>query len=413
MSLSSLFATSIHRPPVVIMPQRVLMSMFAEAQNFIADPRETGETLIGLIVKPDRHDRVTEPLFYVLGTIPAGEALRLPMMFALGGDYQVKIFDWLIRNWDAQREASRSLPGYNIWELGVNIPSGVIPGLFDMDLMHVGDWHRHPGNMTHPSSGDLDTAKGMLLNPEMDIDYLISPIVTISNSGAGMANWNTDLLVHKQAGHQFQVSFSYLSERMLSLGMTGFVDFQPYIVPDSWLPPLPQLPWDITDARRFALEMRMLQEYGCVVTTFYRETRGGPPLEVCFEINRPAGPRCATPWDYRLLVETSANHPTIAPGVRIIKDEAPPAQPQQSVPPAQQPWYVDWLRRAIAHTPLVQLPQFPLPRLPQQTNGGPFTWHEHESTILSIVMYLESLEGGKLWKPQTTNGTASTATSEK
>lgn len=399
----------IHRGPIVIVPQRVLEAMIADTQRH-REP-ETGESMVGIIIPPQ--DPFHEPTFIVLGTIPSGDALRHTHMFELGGDFQVRVFDWLSQNWDCQRELSRQKPEYSTHGWGVKIPPGLIPKLYDRPLEHVGDWHKHPDGLTHPSSGDWGTAVNMLKDPALTIDYLISPIVTYRGSSDRRFGWNGSMVTHDGATSQMQISFSYISERMLQMGFSNFIEIQPHIVPDYFVPALPPLAWDLADPGRLRLELSLLKEvYHCEVETYYRETRGGPLLEVCFEIRRP---KCWRPWDYRLLIETSANYPASTPGVRIIKGEAPEAAQVPSVVAAPQPVQrnvLRWLRDAVANAPLVNFsaPQTELPPLTQQDPPGQLVWRGTESTLLTVVTYLE--RRGMVWKPET-NGTESTATSEK
>lgn len=394
MSVAPIFSPMIHEPPIVVVPERVIAAMAAETKRYMTI--ETGESMVGIVIPPSESDPFREPIFFILGTIPADSAEHHAAMFELGGDIQVRIFSWLSKNWNAMREVSRAKPSYLSYRWAQKVPGGEIPQLFDRPLADLGDWHKHPGNMTHPSGGDLGTAIETLLDEGLNVRYLIAPVTTVSEVPDTKVGWKDTLVTHSEGNFVMNISFSYLSRRMIQTGQRQFMTVIPNIVPNDYLPQLPVLSWDLLDPELFQMEIKLLKDYGCTVEVIRQETRGGPPLEVCFSIKRQ---ECERPWDYQLFVETPVGYPIDHPAVRIIKEESPAEASNQPNVAVTRSGLLGWLRSIADRTPLLHLPH-----LQHQESGGSFTW-ETNCTLLSLIMFLE--KGGKMWKEQeqTTNGT--------
>ena len=149
--------------PRIVVAERVLNKMLSGALLY-PEP-ETGEALIGLVVGQTGR---LEPDIYVMDTIgPGDEAVRHWGMFEQGSDWQEDVFNWLHDNWEAFRELRR--PSYG----------NALAAKWDVPLMHVGDWHKQPDDMTEPSAGDEQTARDMINDTETPVLYVVVPIVTM------------------------------------------------------------------------------------------------------------------------------------------------------------------------------------------------------------------------------------------
>lgn len=301
--------------PRVIIPQHVIKRLIEETLCW--PNTETGEALVGIIVPPDVPDN--EPTFVVLGTIPPGRAVREGAYFRQGG--QDAFYDWLSKNWDKMRELSRGkIPASKEPRF---IPVGMVPPELDGRLRYVGDYHKHPGLLKIPSSGDLQTAMEIILE-DNNIDYLLVPITTSQTLQGEICWWNGNKhLVCDEPLQRISISFSYLSQKMLKRGQRAFLGIQPTIVPDYYLPRLPILAWHLEHKQRFKQELWLLKDYGCDVVVFDREMTGAPPLEVCFAIKKSG-------WQNLLLLVTSVDYPKTPPEIKIYSlsgTQPPPKMP--------------------------------------------------------------------------------------
>ena len=133
--------------------------MTAAAGFHIED--ETGEAMVGLVV-PGTHTNGV-PTLYVLDTIsPDDSAIRQFHTFQQGDDRQDELIWWLQENWQQTRVQHQQKK-------------------WDVPLRYLGDWHKQPGFMIQPSSGDLYTALNWIDDPENKMDFLLAPIVTLGH----------------------------------------------------------------------------------------------------------------------------------------------------------------------------------------------------------------------------------------
>ncbi|MBN1565687.1 MAG: hypothetical protein JXA10_17720 [Anaerolineae bacterium] len=148
--------------PRVIIAQHVIDKMVRGA--LLYPGYETGEAMVGFIV--EQEDRL-EPDIYILDTISPGDnAVRQWGKFEQGSEWQGDVFHWFHINWEAFRESL--LP---------NTPTAAQD--WNLPLRFVGDWHKQPGSMIAPSGGDLQTARGMIADPETPDHQLVAPIITL------------------------------------------------------------------------------------------------------------------------------------------------------------------------------------------------------------------------------------------
>ncbi len=272
-----------HRVPNLVVAQRVLARMAAAAQHFIED--ETGEALVGLVVPGERTNGV--PTIYVLDTIaPDESAVRQLHTFQQGDARQDEIIWWLQENWRLYRQRRQTSFG------------GALQAKWDVPLRYLGDWHKQPGYMIQPSTGDQMTALNWLDDADNGMDFLLAPILTLGHpstisEGAPGANFVT--MPHTEDTH-IRVDFWYI-DRTLRL----FQPIAPAIYPDDQLPGLPAYPWHLTDTARFDEEHRLMQRDGLALTVVLWNATDPPPLEVCFLTARVGADRVLiviTGWDY-------------------------------------------------------------------------------------------------------------------
>lgn len=307
--------------PRVFIAQRVIDKMLHGALLYL-EP-ETGESMIGLVVPQSGR---LEPDIYVLDTISPGEhVVREWGMFEQGDDWQGDILHWLSVNWNAFRDLRRSSYG------------SALAAKWDVPLRYVGDWHKHPGDMTFPSGGDTGTARKIINDSETPEEHVIAPLVTIypiasekSESGeeqgetphapAESAALETQDEVsvnkHRSAskpiiktladkGWIVRIDFWYMSKRR-----QRFVPITPVIWPDDRLPKLPQVAWTLEHSKRFDQEYRLLIDAGYVVDVVRWDADGRPPYEIAFSVYKPGSQQV-------ILLVTSVDYPAQRPAIRI------------------------------------------------------------------------------------------------
>ncbi len=296
----------------VIVARRVVEKMVRGALQY--PDIETGEALVGLAVPLQGH---AEPQIYILDTIPPGPtAVREWGMFAQGGDWQGDVLHWLHVNWETLRAQRRGSYGQ------------ALAAKWDAPLQYVGDWHKQPGAMVAPSSGDARTARSLIADPEARVEQLVAPIVTLyrlasgapaqgsdaENSGApdvpSPVNMpplaaNTLLELRDQQGWAVRIDFWYMSARA-----RRFAPIVPHVWDNDRLPSLPPIAWHLAHPERFNREYTLLTEAGYQVDAVRWDADGRSPLEICFALYRPGTTGV-------VLLITSADYPATMPAVRI------------------------------------------------------------------------------------------------
>lgn len=325
--------------PRVVVAQRVI-DKIARGALLYPEP-ETGEAMIGLVVPREGQ---TEPEIYILDTISPGErAVREWGMFEQGDDWQGDVFHWLYINWETYRERRRGSYG------------SAVAAKWDVQLAHVGDWHKQPDDMIAPSGGDLMQARRMINDAETPIAQIVAPIVTMySLQHARRAQAapvepsdrdetalegdeilpDTDASEHPtpepvqkiafpvgppppppapgivtverpEEGWLIRVDFWYTSKRLKRFAR---------LVPEVWsndrLPGLPPLAWHLAHPRRFDQEYSLLTQAGYTVDVVRWDADGKPPYEICFSVSKP-GSR------YAVLLVTSTDYPASMPAARV------------------------------------------------------------------------------------------------
>jgi hypothetical protein len=329
--------------PRVILAERVVDKMMRGALLY-PEP-ETGEAMIGLIVAQSGR---LEPDIYVMDTIsPGDQAVRHWGMFEQGSDWQADVFNWLHDNWEAFRGLRRSSYG------------SAMAAKWDLPLMHVGDWHKQPGDMTEPSGGDEQTARAMINDVETPLQHIVAPIVTmyalkptqpvipavevVTEASADVEEIEAEaeqiieeemeemMLAPEEMlknpppsaivrtldkeGWIVRVDFWYMSKRN-----KRFVPVNPVIWPDDRMPALPPVAWHLQHPKRFDQEYDLLTQAGYAVDVVRWDADGRPPYEICFSVYKPGSKRVivlVTPVDYPVQMPAMR----IAPLVSVAEDE--------------------------------------------------------------------------------------------
>jgi len=269
--------------PNLVVARRVIDKMIAAAGHHIED--ETGEAMVGLVV-PGTHTNGI-PTLYVLDTIsPDESAVRQWHTFQQGDDRQDELIWWLQENWQQSRLRHENQK-------------------WDVPLRYLGDWHKQPGFMIAPSSGDLMTALDWLNDPDNQMDFLLAPIVTLGHPhtvSTGSANF---LMAPQPDGTALRVDFWYIDNTTRM-----FLPITPTLYPNAQLPGLVEYPWHLVNEERFSSEMRALEGDGLLITLVLWDADNQPPLEICFLTARVGS-------DKLLIVITPVNYPTAAPTARV------------------------------------------------------------------------------------------------
>ena len=276
--------------PNLVVAQRVLDKILVAANQYIED--ETGEAMAGLVVSGE--DTTGVPTVYILDTIaPDDSAIRHLHTFQQGDSWQDEMFTWLYLNWENQRPTRK--PG------GLFDRRPERADKWDAPLVHVGDWHKQPGNMIAPSGGDLMTALDILSDRERQLDFLLAPIVTLDHPAT--VGSSEDVRVNfvtlpqpQEEGLSLRVDFWYIDRQSRM-----FLPIHPAIYPDHKLPKLAPRPWRLVDEDRYNVEMAQLQGDGLFTASLPFNMDGKPPLEDCLMIVRQGASKVlliGTHWDY-------------------------------------------------------------------------------------------------------------------
>lgn len=275
--------------PNLVVARRVLEKMAAAASHFIED--ETGEAMVGLVVPGERTGIDT---IYILDTIsPDDSAVRMLHTFQQGDERQDEIIWWLQENWRATREKQRG--------------SAAAPAKWDVPLRYLGDWHKQPGYMIAPSSGDQRTALDWLDDEENGMAALLAPIVTLGHPSTTVnAGSSANFVTMPQSDGQYlRVDFWYISREVRL-----FQPIIPAIYPDDQLPALSAYPWHLVNQQRVNEEFARLREDELFTSIVLWDATEQPPLEICLMTARMGSDRV-------LLIVTPWNYPEAPPSARV------------------------------------------------------------------------------------------------
>jgi hypothetical protein len=284
--------------PRVTLAQRVIDKIVANAQVY---ETETGESLVGFAINVLGR---TEPDLYVLDTIPPDEsAIRRGAYFEQGDDLQGDIFNWWFDNWQMNRERHRGLLGT---ALGAK---------WDAPLVHLGDWHKHPGTLTEPSWGDTDTARHHIFDDSVKTPQLLALLATAWGSRSAAEDDSADSVTRHEYAQPIKVpvggdTIIRIDCWYISRLTRRFVRVAPQVMADNLLPSLPIIGWHLAQPERLSQEIEALKREGYAVSIEQYEANDEPPLEVCLTLARRAGHNI-------LIVVTEADYPASMPTIRV------------------------------------------------------------------------------------------------
>jgi hypothetical protein len=309
--------------PHLIIAQRVIDKIIGNALYYAT---ETGESLVGLVIHPPESQ---ETDLCVLDTIaPDDSAVRSGVYFEQGDDLQADIFNWL----------------YDGWELMRKTKQGSLEARWNVPLMHLGDWHKHPGTLVTPSMGDESTARSQISDRSLGTPHLLVVLATVWNEYealqeeksdqddlaelsdmievSGMNNLavqpeaeEEDIVVEEDQGTPLKYPIDdrttvRIDCWYMSRQMRRFARLSPTVAPDADLPSLPKVSWHLTQPDRMRAEVERLSREGYAVSVEQFDTDQRAPLEVCFSLARRDS-------QHVLILVTQADYPNVRPTVRL------------------------------------------------------------------------------------------------
>jgi hypothetical protein len=163
--------------------------------------------------------------------------------------------------------------------------------------------------MIQPSTGDLMTARAMLADSEMGLEFLIAPIVTLGHPADTTLTANGNFLTVPQGNDtNLRVDFWYLDRQS-----RDFMPIVPTLYPDDQLPGLPEAPWHLMNGARYQSEYQKLQENLAFVSPPVPwNVDVYPPLHMCFLVAREQADQVlivATPWNYPAAAPSAYSAP--------------------------------------------------------------------------------------------------------
>jgi len=170
-----------------------------------------------------------------------------------------------------------------------------------LDLLHVGDWHRHPFGSPHPSGGDQRTAREMWELTAAPL-WLTAIAVDDATSEQDAGAEDNVVTLTRSRRHDQEIHFYQACEPRGLVPMRVRIDAETS-------PKLPPLPWYIVDSARFAAECRLLLANG--FRPALQPLMPGARPAVILRLERDGGDP--------LTVETGLRHPDEEPLVRDAK----------------------------------------------------------------------------------------------
>lgn len=277
--------------PELFVSRKVLDNMHLAAQQYLED--ETGEAMVGMLVDADGKSRI-----YVIDTISPDVAYRSSHSFQQGSDWQGDVFLWLKENWDLYCQQGLDSEGQVITRPWLN------------PLIHLGDWHKQPGNMIAPSFGDLQTALSFLddlADNQYVQDFLLVPILTLDQyqtenlQPEDEALESNYLLLEKDNFRAGRVDWWYIhrSARI-------FQPIIPQVMDELECPALPDYPWHLKDTAKYQSEIDALQNANLFAFLLTWQTGSKAPMDVVFAV-------VAESWRHVMIIITRPDYPASAP----------------------------------------------------------------------------------------------------
>jgi hypothetical protein len=299
--------------PKLSIAQRVIDKIVGHALVY---QTETGEVLAGFATE------AAELELYVLDTIaPDESAVRGAAYFEQGDAQQEDIFNWWADNWQLYRQQGKDADGV------------AIAPAFNRELAFLGNWHKHPGDLTRPSGGDLNTALNDLADEgEMGMAFTLVFLATVwkrTEADLAAAHPSPDayedeittdeaaptadekagqqkyLLVGAGDNHLVRIDFWFISRQR-----RRFVRLVPSILANTALPALPEIGWHLAQPARMTSETLLLQKAGYSVKFTQYAINSKAPLAVCCWMWRQNSPHI-------IFIVTQPNFPDTPPQLRL------------------------------------------------------------------------------------------------
>lgn len=310
--------------PTLIIPRRVFKEIIEESLQHPAT--ETGAALIGVESKD---------LIVVVATLrDLVNIERSPGLFKNGGEYQKQLFRWYRKHWDMDRKRSRQQDRQSPpihWTPSIQLPNGYVPPELDLELAFLGDWHKHPGNMTELSGTDLATIRRILSDPTEKRNQLLSPIVTFyqgGNMGRRIEVARNKVIV--SGGDNFNIDWYYTGRYERT------TEINPFMVASDHVPSVPPLPWHLKEPQRLDNELMYLGMRGYETTWRVADIDGDSICEMVFAVDSPNWSKqviVSTSWDYPKTHATIYVLDKVHPQEQVLDEEAV----QEEVPEVMEP----------------------------------------------------------------------------
>lgn len=215
-------------PATVVIRPEVLRTI-AEA-SMASGRRETGGPLIG-IVQPSWTRTTRELLVSILGTVA-------PVAPRSGSS-------WV--NLGLTSDGERAASALRWWRAATGL-----------DLLHLGDWHKHHSGIPEPSGGDRRTAEEMALRSTAPV-WLVAVSVADRNTTEELEAEGHIAVLTRASALTNEVRFYRQVDGM------GLVPVEVH-TEGTAIPGIPPLPWHVADPARFAVEYRLLRAAGFAVS---------------------------------------------------------------------------------------------------------------------------------------------------
>jgi hypothetical protein len=330
MQLRNMFRREAIPPPTLTVAQRVIDRI---VHNALIYETETGESLVGFTVPVEGK---AEPDLIIMDTIaPDESAIREGAYFEQGDDWQADSFNWLADNWKLCLKRQKDLT------------SAEIPLKYRVALSYLGDWHKHPGTLVHPSYGDSQSARDQIFSRNSHTPQLLVVLATVwpkwessttatvapptppdaesleelkalaeaaaiePQTAAKLAEGSDDndaLPIKVPLGKAtVRIDFWYMSHhnrQFIRLGAT--------VVADKELPALPPLGWHLAMPDRMTHELNTLRDGGWSVNVQQHQPGEDSGLAVSMALGRANMP-------YLLVATTPDDYPDERPTLRYVK----------------------------------------------------------------------------------------------
>jgi hypothetical protein len=286
--------------PRITLAQRVVDKM---VQNALIYDTETGEALVGFAIKQMGR---SEPDLYVVDTIsPDASAIRRGAYFEQGDTLQDDIFTWWHDNWNKMREKRRKSPDHSL------------AAKWDIELVHLGDWHKHPGTLVEPSWGDTDTARGRVFDEEIKTPQILAILATVwDRARAESESFEGEGVLPDDGPQPLKIAIDdrtlvRLDCWYMSQVIRRFVRLTPVVVPDKALPSLSTVSWHLANQDRWNRELEALSKQSYSVSPELYNGEEADSVVLTLEIAKRGSQNI-------FIVLTQPDYPKNMPTIRTV-----------------------------------------------------------------------------------------------